>query len=313
VKRYRTWALLTTLATYFLIFVGGFVRVSGAGLGCPDWPKCFDRWIPPTDVSQLPAHIDPATFNVTLAWIEYINRLIGVSIGILIFITTILAIKHARHIKRILYPTLAALVLVGIEGWQGSQVISSKLEPFIVTIHMVLAFLIVSTLLYATLQAYHFRNGGTVRREGPSLEITKWLAPLWVITIVSVGLGTQVRSNLEHLVRAFPFEGRGTLIPQLGSSYISHLISGGLIIVASWFAGIRVIGQRENVSPLAVQSAWALMALAAIQVGLGIALVAAGMPALLQVFHLWFSSLYVGALLVLHFALRHREGVVHAE
>jgi cytochrome c oxidase assembly protein subunit 15 len=312
-KRYRTWALLTTLATYCLIFVGGFVRVSGAGLGCPDWPKCFGRWIPPTDVSQLPANVDPAAFNVTLAWIEYINRLVGVSIGILILITTILAIKYARHIKRILYPTLAALVLVAIEGWQGSQVIGSKLEPFIVTIHMVLAFLTVSALLYATLQAYHIYANGAAAPAKPPLELTKWLAPLWVITIISVGLGTQVRSNLEHLVRAFPLEGRGTLIPQLGPSYIWHLIAGGLIIVGSWFAGLRVIGQRENISALAVQSAWALMAIAAIQVALGIALVAIGMPALLQVFHLWFSSFYVGALLILHFALRHREGVVHAE
>ncbi len=74
-KRFRHLALFATFATYFAIFMGGLVRVSGAGLGCPDWPKCFGRWFPPTSLSQLPPEIDPSLFNLTLAWIEYINRL----------------------------------------------------------------------------------------------------------------------------------------------------------------------------------------------------------------------------------------------
>ena len=89
-NKFRSFSNITILFTYLLIFIGGLVRVSGAGMGCPDWPKCFDRWIPPTNVDQLPDHIDPALFNIVLAWIEYCNRLFGVFVGLFITITFLL-------------------------------------------------------------------------------------------------------------------------------------------------------------------------------------------------------------------------------
>ena len=99
-KLFRTFSYLSTGLTYLLIFVGGMVRVSGAGMGCPDWPKCFDRWIPPTNISQLPDHIDPAKFNIVLAWIEpfslFDTSVISLMLGLAISSLTSLLILNTN-------------------------------------------------------------------------------------------------------------------------------------------------------------------------------------------------------------------------
>ena len=78
---FQRLALWTTAITYLLILVGGLVRASGAGLGCPDWPRCFGSWIPPAAAANLPPEFDPSQFNPTLMWTEYLNRLLGVTVG----------------------------------------------------------------------------------------------------------------------------------------------------------------------------------------------------------------------------------------
>ncbi len=95
---FQRLAVWTTATTYVLILVGGLVRASGAGLGCPDWPRCFGSWIPPASAAELPAPFDASQFNPTLMWTEYLNRLLGVTVGFLIFATLISAIRHHRRV-----------------------------------------------------------------------------------------------------------------------------------------------------------------------------------------------------------------------
>ena len=92
---FQRLALWTTATTYFLILVGGLVRASGAGLGCPDWPRCFGSWIPPASAADLPPQFDPALFNPTLMWTEYLNRLLGVTVGFLILATDDLGVASS--------------------------------------------------------------------------------------------------------------------------------------------------------------------------------------------------------------------------
>ncbi len=155
---FRRFALLSTIGTYVVIFAGGLVRVSGAGLGCPDWPKCYGGWIPPLTAADLPASINPANFNYTLAWIEYLNRLSGMILGLFIAATAILAIVHYRRTPRILYPSIGAALLVAFQGWQGGQVVLSELHSLTVSIHLVIALMIVSLLTYVAQQAYYIEE-----------------------------------------------------------------------------------------------------------------------------------------------------------
>src|SRR2546422_10799037 len=150
---FQRLALWTTATTYFLILVGGLVRASGAGLGCPDWPRCFGSWIPPASAAQLPSRFDPSLFNPTLMWTEYLNRLLGVTVGFLIFATAVSAGRHHRREPRILGATVAALLLTGLQGGLGGRVVANELAAWVVTIEMIVALAIVQVLLYATVRS----------------------------------------------------------------------------------------------------------------------------------------------------------------
>ena len=130
------------------------MRASGAGLGCPDWPRCFGSWIPPASAADLPAGFDPRSSIPTLMWTEYLNRLLGVTVGFSIFATLVSALAASSPTPRILWPTLAAFLLVGFQGWLGGVVVQHELAAWIVTVHLLVALVIVSLLLYATVYAF---------------------------------------------------------------------------------------------------------------------------------------------------------------
>ena len=186
-RRFRRFGLLTVASVYLLILVGGIVRSTGSGMGCPDWPKCFGTWIPPTQASQLPANYKeiytaqrvaknqklalklqklgfaqvagsifahPAQyietdFNPVKTWIEYLNRLLGALIGVFVFATVILALPYWRRDRPVFWLALASFLLTGVQGYLGSLVVSTNLLPVMVTVHMGLALVIVALLLYA--------------------------------------------------------------------------------------------------------------------------------------------------------------------
>ena len=150
---YQKVALTTVGATIFLIFVGGLVRASGAGLGCPDWPKCFGMWIPPLSAAELPAAYDASAFNVYKTWTEYINRLIGVVIGLLIMATFALSFRYRKVKPSITISSGTAFILVLVQGWLGGQVVATGLDEWLITLHMILAMIIMLTLIYAVFKA----------------------------------------------------------------------------------------------------------------------------------------------------------------
>ena len=112
---FRRIGILTIFAVYCVILMGGIVRASGAGMGCPDWPTCFGQWIPPTEESQLPANYheiyaqrgyENTQFNPVKTWTEYTNRLVGVTHWLFNFsdrlVITHLSKKRQNHFLFIL-------------------------------------------------------------------------------------------------------------------------------------------------------------------------------------------------------------------
>jgi heme a synthase len=318
-------AVVTITAVYLLILVGGIVRSSGSGMGCPDWPKCFGNYIPPTDASQLPddyqqvylqkrldknerlavlldrigmqqtAHAlrteeaikEESDFNVVTTWIEYLNRLVGVVIGLLILATFIRSLYLWKERKSIALLSGFALLLVIFQGWLGALVVSTNLLPWMVTIHMLPALLLVAVLMQARYKAVAPVLEGFGSRQLASL--TLWVALL--LTLIQIVIGTQVREHIDAIAMAFGYEQRENWVAQLDVAFYIHRSFSWLLLGAHLF--LVFICHREKNREL---SRWAVVLLAVVctegLVGVGLAY--AGFPAFLQPIHLVLGTLLFG-------------------
>jgi len=295
VTRFQQTSVAATAATFLLIGVGGFVRAAGAGLGCPDWPRCFDRWTPPTDVSQLPAHIDPALFNLTLAWIEYINRLVGVTVGILILGVAVVAWQVHRCRREILWPAIVCVLLVAFQGWFGGQVVAYELDPRFVTVHLVLALILGGLLLHLVVAGFDAESDGLPRPTSAHRLV-------WVLAICTLGVtllqtlfGALVRGSLEILLHARPDLPRGDALGQLGGIDELHKATAvlTLLLCGALFATAQVcLGDRPMLRRLTQVPIWIALS----QFACGLMLASWSLPPSLQLAHLLGASLLFGIL-----------------
>ena len=305
-KSFRRFSFITTAATYFLIFMGGLVRVSGAGLGCPDWPHCFGRWFPPTSIDQLPPDIDPAQFNFVLAWIEYFNRLCGVTVGFLILITALWAIiKYRKHLKIVIPASLAA-ILTAFQGWQGSVVVASELEPLVVSVHMVLALIIVSLLIYMTHETYYYEKKQAYTKLTIPRKATFWTALLWIIGILQILLGTQIRSALEIIREQYPLLTGAEWVSKVGMINHLHMTLGVLLVAFSWYVASMLLKFKEQIPTVMRQSIVALVLIATVQLFLGLLFILVDVTPILQVFHMLMASLFIGFALLVYVMTKKR-------
>ncbi len=287
---YQKTAIATVLATLFLIFVGGLVRAAGAGLGCPDWPKCFGMWIPPTSVDGLPAGFDESQFNVWKTWIEYVNRLVGVVIGLLIIATFVLSFKYRKKEPSVFYSSMAAFVLVLFQGWLGGQVVESGLSEWLITLHMILAMIIVNVLLFASFKAtrgyVRIQIDGELRRK---LYLTTGV--LLLLTMIQLFLGTQVREGIDLIKEAVVVPPRALWLEQVGEIFPIHRsFSWLLIIVTGWLTYLLVQHEVEGTLKLV---GYSVVGLVAAQALFGVGLNFLDMPRVLQVLHLLGFALMV--------------------
>ncbi len=298
---FQKTALTTVAATLFLIFVGGLVRAAGAGLGCPDWPRCFGSWIPPTTVEQLPSQFDPSQFNVVKMWIEYINRLVGVVIGLLIIATAALSLRFRKSKPQITWASVASLVLVIFQGWLGGQVVRSALDEWLITLHMLLAMVIVNLLIYATFKAFTEHLSYTIN-DGVRKHLFIVTGILLFAAVLQMGLGTQVREAIDAVVKANPNLDRSQWLENVG--FIDHLhrsTSWSLLILGvylGWF-----INKSSLANPV-YKAGFGIILLIVLQILLGVGLAYMGMPAAFQVLHLTFASFLVSALIVMIYLIQ---------
>jgi len=211
--RFLGLAMVTIAAVYFLILVGGTVRASGAGMGCPDWPLCFGQFIPPTSEAQLPPDwrvtyadrgYDTADFDPVKTWTEYVNRLVGVVIGLLVMSTFVAAWPYRRVDPVVFWSAFGGFFFVGLNGWIGSQVVASNLRPVMISMHMLLAFFVQMFLIYAAVRAWAPSLGGPEPTNGLR-QLPGWFKTLVLWTLfaltVQIFLGIQIRESVDLISR----------------------------------------------------------------------------------------------------------------
>ena len=225
---FQRFGYITLFCLYLLVLAGGIVRSTGSGMGCPDWPRCFGQWVPPTHASELPLNYQEIyqeklhgeiEFNATKTWIEYLNRLLGALTGLFMAITTLLAWKVG---KRTFLYTLAAFVLVMANAILGKYVVDSFLLPGVVTSHMLLT----TGVLFFLLKAL---NNSAKIHVLPA-KVRAWILINACIIFVQILLGTQVRENMDHVIVNLGYGAKNLWIDQLDTIYIIHRTFSWLIL-----------------------------------------------------------------------------------
>lgn len=279
---YQKTALTTVIATIVLIFIGGLVRASGAGLGCPDWPLCFGMWIPPTNAADLPAQYNADLFNPLHTWMEYVNRLVGVLIGFLITLTFIISFTYRKKDKMVTIASGAAFVMVLFQGWLGGQVVRSGLSAGMITLHMIVAMIILITLLYACFRAMNKRLQITI--SSSSKKTFFWLGgSILVLTMAQLIFGTQVREEVDVAKNVMELP-RAAWVDSLGFLYEIHRSFSWLILVLG--GALLYYNSKLNAPKRLVKLGWVIAALIAMQMFVGLGLERLDMPGALQVIHL---------------------------
>ncbi len=173
-KRYRYLLLTTSIFTFLLIVMGGIVRVTESGLGCPDWPLCYGRLIPP-----LQPH----------AIIEYTHRLVASLTSPLILISGVIAVIRYRKVRLIFRPMVGAMGLLIVEVILGGITVLTETPPVIVAIHLGIALTILAFVLTAALTAFRFSMGlPTSERlefRGGFARLVVWMLVVLFVVLLS--------------------------------------------------------------------------------------------------------------------------------
>jgi cytochrome c oxidase assembly protein subunit 15 len=315
-------SLSTLVAVFILIFVGGVVRSTGSGMGCPDWPRCFGSWTPPVSIDDLPADYkeqysahrdkknkkfvtmlrgigmsetaakiesDPSIlveedFNIAKTYVEYANRVVGVIIGIMISLVLLRSFKLIKTQKSIFVAAFLAWISVVFTGWFGSIVVSTNLTPWTISVHMGFAFLIVGLLVFTTAK--------TAQSDQNLNFSATWLLLICLaLLMVQVFLGVKVREVLDRVADSFPND-RDSWISGLGTEFFVHRSFSWLIAIVNGYLVYQM--SKNNVS----RALWGgLLALTLASILTGTVMAYASVPAWIQPVHLLLSALNFGLLL----------------
>ena len=261
--------IISIVIVYLVILAGGIVRMTGSGMGCPDWPKCFGFLIPPTERSQLEwksnseynknqiviidetlfyandkfksknkfemsnwseyTKHDYSKFNVYHTWIEYINRLIGAIAGLSVLILFVNSLKFLKTKKIITGLSFLALIAIIFQAWLGKMVVDSNLTANTITVHMLMAIILLF-ILFSILAI----SNPSKKRVKISRNISILVLISIVLLLIQIITGTEVRKFIDIKMELLNYTEKERWIENISSSFSFHRsFSWAIIIVNS--------------------------------------------------------------------------------
>ena len=319
-----SWSKWALLSVYLVILAGAVVRMTGSGMGCPDWPKCFGYLIPPTERSQLDwkpeknyergnviildntllvatqtfqsgLTIDPqnweaytkhgyTTFNSTHTWVEFINRLLGAISGLIVLALFIRSLWWVR--KQPILPLFSffAVVGMGVQAWLGKTVVDSNLLPSKISLHMIMALLIVSVLLFVRAKSH----GKQLQQPSKTLFIL--ISVAFVLTLVQFGLGVDVRQFIDYQIKQAGYNAPQLWLDRPEVSFYVHRSLSLIVVVLSVWIYRQVI--KEGIALKYIQF---IIGCILVEIALGILMYYIDFPWGTQPLHLLIATLLFSA------------------
>jgi protoheme IX farnesyltransferase len=287
-NRFAKLAVAAAAATYVLIVVGGLVRATDSGLGCPDWPLCFGDWFPPAELH---------------AWIEHSHRLIAaVAVGPLVAAVGLITIFSSRRRDRaLLAAAVTAGVLVVLQAWLGGQVVIQQLRAELVTAHLAMALTVLAlTIVIADRAASGALPPPVAGRPGALVAVTGGAI------FAQMLLGSWVSGTGAGLAFPdFPLMD-GSLWPSMAAQgevvQVAHRVLAVVVAILVVWTARRV--RRATTTPGARRLAGLAVVLVLLQVAIGAANVWSRLSALFVVPHLAVGAALWATLVLLYLAIR---------
>ena len=341
----RPLALTGLLLCFTVVVLGAYVRLTAAGLGCPDWPGCYGHVTPlGAEASAAAQAAFPSRpLDVGKAWREMIHRYAASTLGLIIVVLTALAIATRRQ-RLISVPlALALLATVVFQGVLGMLTVTWQLKPLIVTGHLVFGLTTLSLLwwLWLTLQSQRPARAGQVRfaawssapRAGRAARLA-WRAALigLIVLALQIALGGWTSSNYAAIAcpdfptcqnawwpqtdyrdafvlwRGLSINYEGGVLQSTArvAIHLTHRMGAVVATVTLCLAAFKVLAHRE-LGRVAAR-AWIVLAALALQLTIGISMVVRGFPLWLATAHTAGAALLLLATLALLHGVRAGRG-----
>ena len=308
-------AFLAWATVMVLVFAGSFVRATGAGLGCPDWPTCYGQLIPPTSVDQIDFDSLPLekfkakvlqaggnpdlvtaeslreNFNARATWTEYINRLLATPVALVGLLLLVISFASREEFgKAPFLSSVFGMFLILVNAVIGALVVRSSLDSSTITLHMALTMLLLCVNIYTAWTASANRWTLTFSNHRGKLVFLGWV--LFSLTIAEGIMGSQVRELTDEMAKSHIGEARELWAEELEQTgiYLAHRSFSWLIFFVA--LGFGWVARRDLQNGLGLLEKW-IVGIVVAQMLLGVTMSFIAVYAPVQIAHVFLSALLV--------------------